>query len=108
MTLTLISACHFLSVLYTKLFQLSCQDLGLFWAESCTEGCGVPSASAFLLGREVPLLLVLPFFQRTETVIESKLQQLVNTLGPAPVFYPAPIFRLQLLQINARPQMVAV
>lgn len=108
----LFAASCFLISFCTKPVHLSSGDLGF----SSGQGAGQKvaelqgaSAGVFQLRREVILLFILPFFfKRQQTVIETKLQQLVKHLRTSTRFYPALIFRLQLLQINARPQMVAV
>lgn len=105
------SSCHvlFFISLYTKLVHLNSCDLGFSFGQRAGQKVAElqwASIGAFLLRRQVIPLFIFPFFQKT--VIETKLQQLVKHFRTSTRFYPALIFRLQLLQINARPQMVAV
>lgn len=71
-------------------------------SQSCSE-----HPLALLSQEGESLLFILPFFlKRQQTVIETELQQLVKHSRTSTHFHPALLFRLQLLQISARPQMV--
>lgn len=79
----------------------------LLGAESSTEGQEQWASTGTSLTRRGVTIIYSPFFlKRQQTVIETELQQLVKHSRSSTHFHPAPMFRLQLLQINARPQMV--
>lgn len=95
-------SCCLLSIYSKPVHLVICFTLGRSRAGGAGAAASVPRCVLLRTGSFCYLFF--HFLKRQQTVIETKLQQLVKHLRTSTRFYPALIFRLQLLQINGGPR----